>query len=269
MNNAVKMSLAGAAGLAVGALVSNYITVKYMNKQFMNVIESEMEAMNEHFSAQQARRDRDRIERFQKSGRYATPEEALEAASIITDYSDSDSSAAELVSKLMDRKIADIPELESDDEPDVFPGNPEDEDEDEVLPETLNVYEQSAILDDEGAPIQDPFFQERDHQYPYIVSIGEFHNTEDDFSKISVVWYEGDDILTDENGRTVDNYERIIGSDFAGRFGDHSDDKNVVYVRNRDYASDYEVTRNKRAFFQDAIDGPSKKKTQRMRPEEE
>lgn len=84
---------------------------------------------------------------------------------------------------------------------------------------------------------------------PYLISHEEFHNTETEWDKSSIMYYEDDDVLTDEADRPVDNIEYLIGEKHLDFFGLRSGgDKNQVFVRNPQISTDFEVTRHSGSF---------------------
>jgi len=84
---------------------------------------------------------------------------------------------------------------------------------------------------------------------PYLISHDEFHNTETEWDKMSIMYYEDDDVLTDENDRPVNDVEYLIGEKHLDFFGLRSGgDKNQVFIRNPQLSTDYEVTRHSDAY---------------------
>lgn len=84
---------------------------------------------------------------------------------------------------------------------------------------------------------------------PYLISHEEFHNTETEWDKMSIMYYEDDDVLTDENDKPVDDIEYLIGEKHLDFFGLRSGgDKNQVFVRNPQISTDFEVTRHADAY---------------------
>lgn len=84
---------------------------------------------------------------------------------------------------------------------------------------------------------------------PYLISHEEFHNTETEWDKMSIMYYEDDDVLTDEKDRPVDDIDYLIGEKHLDFFGLRSGgDKNQVFIRNPQLSSDFEVTRHADAY---------------------
>jgi hypothetical protein len=83
---------------------------------------------------------------------------------------------------------------------------------------------------------------------PYVVSIDQHFEDDNGYEKITVTYYEADDVLSDERDQMVNNFERIIGPDFTQHWGAASKDPNIVYIRNDKLEVDYEVIRDKRSY---------------------
>jgi hypothetical protein len=76
---------------------------------------------------------------------------------------------------------------------------------------------------------------------PYVITFEEFCEGYDNHDKITINYYKADDTLADENEEIIDDVESLIGEESLSRFGDGSEDPNVVYVRNERMAIDYEI----------------------------
>lgn len=85
---------------------------------------------------------------------------------------------------------------------------------------------------------------------PYLISHVDFHETETEWSKISLAYYEDDDTLAGDDDLPIDDIERLIGEVHLDFFGIRSDDKNIVYIRNPQLSSDFEITRNAAGYNQ-------------------
>ena len=99
-----------------------------------------------------------------------------------------------------------------------------------------------------GAPIEkevdpnDPMAEYvRYSGQPYIISMDEYFETEEAWDKDTLSYYEGDDTLVDERDKTVEDVEKYIGSRHLHMFGVLSNDKNIVYVRNPNINTDFEI----------------------------
>jgi len=108
-------------------------------------------------------------------------------------------------------------------------------------PETMAKNESDA-----AAAMPDP-----DPDNPYVITYAEFFNDEiHKDSKVSVIYFEEDDQVADEEGQLVNSVDQLIGRDNLEHFGLGSNDRNVVYIRNQKMGIDIEVVKDKRSFQQ-------------------
>jgi hypothetical protein len=73
---------------------------------------------------------------------------------------------------------------------------------------------------------------------PYVLHKDEFFADEKDYTQITLTYYAGDDILTDEDDKPIYNHRSIVGD---MKFGHGSGDPNVFYVRNDKNRAEYEI----------------------------
>ena len=86
--------------------------------------------------------------------------------------------------------------------------------------------------------------EEPDMVKPYVISPGEVGDC--DYPVISLTYYEGDEILTDEYDKIISNVDELVGEDFADHFGEYEDDS--VFVRNEEQEVDYEILKDYRSY---------------------
>lgn len=102
----------------------------------------------------------------------------------------------------------------------------------------------------EGKVVVDMGFEPspRDPNVPYVINIEEFTDDNEDYDKLSVTYYEGDDVMADERDGVIPEPSTLVGADALTRFGEGSDDENIVYVRNEKLTSDFEIVRDARSY---------------------
>lgn len=103
---------------------------------------------------------------------------------------------------------------------------------------------------------------------PFLISHEEFQNTENEWDKSSIVYYEDDDTLVDEREMPIDDIEYLIGEQHLDFFGVQSGDPNQVFVRNPQISTDFEITRNLGSYTEMVLHiprGSDKVGTRRMR----
>lgn len=73
-----------------------------------------------------------------------------------------------------------------------------------------------------------------------IISDEDFDNPEyDNYRKVSVDYFEDGAIFETLSGEEIDGFEMIAGDEWKGAFGEYT--PNVVYVRNHETMTDYEI----------------------------
>lgn len=109
----------------------------------------------------------------------------------------------------------------------------------ETKPEPLhvNVFENNVDDWDHEAELST-----RTDQEPYIIHQDEYFADDVGFHQSTITYYEGDDILVDEQDVPIYNHTSVVGE---LRFGHGSKDPNVLYVRNERLKGEYEILRSK------------------------
>jgi len=80
---------------------------------------------------------------------------------------------------------------------------------------------------------------------PYVISKAEFAYDEegDGYDKITVNYYPGHKLLLDEDGSSIQDVNGTVGWKNLTKFGQNSDDEDIVFIRNHRLLSDFEVIR--------------------------
>lgn len=112
-------------------------------------------------------------------------------------------------------------------------------DHDEPQPEPESSWNQMAEMQSRG-PV-----------HPYVIHKDEHMANEDEFEQVTLTYFLGDDVLADERDTVIAEPDVIVGLDNLQRFGDGSEDPNVVYIRNPRLEVDYEVIRSEGTFAQE------------------
>lgn len=88
------------------------------------------------------------------------------------------------------------------------------------------------------------FVTVRNPDGPYIISIDEFMDDEDPYTKTELTYFDGDDTLTDTNDQIVPDIDRTIGRNNLHSWGTGTTDPEQVYIRNERLEMDFEVTKD-------------------------
>lgn len=258
MNKSVLTALISATtGALVGAGVTYLVVKQRLEAKYTNYANQEIEMVKRHYRMKH------------KEGEFSTPESTIDALHPDAPVAEKDRL------KAFYEKLVEEQGYSEEEEDDVEEAESEDQ--------TTNIFDLGVSDEEAGKPIGhildpvetvvDSFYLNRDHRKPFVISIDEFNTTEDDFDKVSIAYYEDDDTLVDERESVITDIENIIGYDALGRFGDHSDDSNIVYVRNVDLGSDFEVLREPGEYAVRVLglepSKPRKQKVQKMRGDDE
>lgn len=95
---------------------------------------------------------------------------------------------------------------------------------------------------------EDPHNLDFEEDEPYIISVEDFEYSMNHLDKITLFYYDYDDILTDEMDEVIPDPTVVVGMDALTSFGDRSGDKNIVYIRNPHTKTDYEVVKMQDSF---------------------
>jgi hypothetical protein len=194
----------GVGGIVVG--VAAFFQDKRLRKQYEQQAEDEINQMREHFRAKEvAREEKPALEELQgvvEDAGYSNPK--------------TDPATKAVIDRLNQKNL-------------------------HTEVETHNVFEDQVAAPIEGGWDYATELANRldNRKQPYVIHIdehGELDNTETTFA-----YYEGDDVVCDEEDRIITNPEGIIGVDFREKFGHGSGDPNTVYIRNDEISADVEV----------------------------
>lgn len=128
-------------------------------------------------------------------------------------------------------------DLSYDDEPKPFPDRSEREAYSRLVKDSGYKPNQTDTNQDE---------EDDDMDKPYVIPPEEFG--ENDYETVSLTYYEGDGVLTDDIDEPMDeeDIEELVGADFAEHFGEYENDS--VFIRNDFMKIDYEILKDQRSF---------------------
>lgn len=79
-----------------------------------------------------------------------------------------------------------------------------------------------------------------------IISDEEFGDR-DDYDIITLTYYEGNDVLTDDLDEPINNRDEVVGLGFVSHFGEYDEDS--VYIINDKYKAYYEILRDESEYI--------------------
>lgn len=136
-----------------------------------------------------------------------------------------------------------------DDDPDDLPGDDGFSEEEEGYP--------AELADDEGEDEDGWPPANRDRSKPYVISVVEFANRSVglDWQVIVVTWYEGDNILVDEQEHPIPDLRNTTGFLNLEMFerNNVAGDPTRCYIRNERIKTDFEVILDRRTYAEGVL----------------
>lgn len=108
----------------------------------------------------------------------------------------------------------------------------------------------------------------RNRNEPYIISVKEFMEDREEYDKTTITYFEDDDVLCDEREEVIPNVEYTVGNEALIKFGELSEDKNIVYVRNERTSTDFEILRDRRSYAEVVLGYKEEKGVKKMREDD-
>lgn len=96
----------------------------------------------------------------------------------------------------------------------------------------------ASVFSDDDDWDHDEEVRKRTTTEPYILHKDEFWAEEKNYTQTTLTYYDGDQILVDQDEAPIYNHDRVTG---PLKFGHGSGDKNVVYIRNDKLKAEYEI----------------------------
>jgi hypothetical protein len=115
-----------------------------------------------------------------------------------------------------------------------------------------NIFVDSVPLTDEDFDMEEERLARR-NGVPYIVTREEYDENKEQYEQISLTYFAHDDVLLDEDEKSIDNIEQFVGKHNLQRFGHGSGDAKIVYIRNELKEMDYEVLRSDGSYAEEVL----------------
>lgn len=236
MNDVVKVVGGFLGGLAVGGAVG-YFVQKKLQKKYAEIASAEIENVKDHYKLiRKEGYDPEKLVQYIQ-GEQADDSSSESYPQVLRDLGYSPEDGEGVVKNVFTDAAIDPDSLEEDGEGGYF----------SELQEYIN-----ARTPDE----------------PYVISVGEYSETEVGYTQVAITYYEGDDVLTDEEGKVVPDVDRLIGTKSLTEFGKFSQDTNIVYVRNERLELDFEIIRDPREYVEVVLGQGARKQNLKMRDDD-
>jgi hypothetical protein len=239
-NETARVVTAAIGGTLMGIGIGYQIAAKKLSLEFEQRLESETREMKTFYEASP------------NGKKYPTPQDAVaelipeQAGAAILEYQGNDPVKV-AYDKIMKSKVVteEIVEVES---------NVDSPPEIEFPTVSQNIFE-----------------AQRDANRPYIITEEMFLENEHEMDQASVTFHRNGEKVSDRHDDEIEDYDKIIGTDFKSKFGVGSSDENTVYVRNEFLKMDFEISLSENSFEQDVLgeEPPVVKPSARQRREEQ
>lgn len=125
--------------------------------------------------------------------------------------------------------------------------------------EVIDDAEEEIEEEDEVGKYVDPYDFETEAPLrmitvPYIITVDEFFGSdEEDYNKLSIDYWAGDRVLSDDKEEHIPDVEGTVTEANLERFGHGSNDPNLVYVRNDRLQTDFEICYNPGSYSREVL----------------
>lgn len=226
----IKILIGVVSGFA-GGFAAGFLCHKKMNDiQFEEIDEAEMQAIEENLNKKEGGSEKE-SSLFQ-AVENADPQDTDELRNAMqgkVKYSKLDEDTKERFHGAWET----VRDYSDEDNADSLPVDPEEG----LDEEFLEMIEQEEVEPGQMEP-------------PHVISLSEFYNERPEYDKITIDWYEPDNVYLDENEEIIGDIQSYVGLNASTLFKENSpqDDPDIRFIRNEQYGSDYEVIRHHRSY---------------------
>lgn len=240
-NNPVLLVGVGLVAGSVGAFIGYKVARKRLEAKFEVLLEEEIEKTRRYYAAYSKK---DEYETPEKAAHALIPDEEREAQQAFVNYAGMAKAQVDVIEDEHGVTVETKSEMVETEEGD------EVEEVHEVVKN--NIFLNGSALDKDEFDYEAEVAQ-RSEDFPYVITEDEFFQNEQDFVQLTMTYYEGDDVLCDEQDRTVDDVDGSVGEVNLHKFGHGSKDKNLVYIRNNKRGTDFEIARSRGKYSVDVL----------------
>lgn len=233
-----------ALGLGIGLATGLFVAKKRIESKYLAISSKEIAEAKEFYSV------------LHKKGDFATPESAVEILGLSDDV--------EAIQKFQG-DVADATEAirryQGEDEQPEHHVEIQSVSIDAVATPhngPIEVVKHNIFTDAEVDVVEDDFdykeeLKHRGEVEPYIISHDEFMEGESENTQVTLTYYEGDEVLTDEKDQPIPDVDETVGEDNIQRFGYGSKDPKIVYIRNPRLDIDFEVVQSQGKYTEEVL----------------
>lgn len=224
------LALGLAIGGAAGALVAFKVAYTKAETKFSQIADDEIAEMREHYQA--------KARALEGEAQKGNLEEIVAERGYVSNDDEKPPMAVTPPSSVVEAASEEVEEVETAETPEI---------------ETRNVFKDAK----DDANVVDSWdnhaeLRRRSPDEPYVIHIDE-KDAFEDYSDMSLTYYEADDVLCNERDEIVPHEERdqLVGEKNLNRFGHGSNDPSIVYVRNDRLEMVLEVVRSPNSYSEE------------------
>ena len=247
--NLVIIASASVGGVVSGAAATYFILTKKLSKKYQDIADAEIESVKEVYAMTQEVKERNELEAENEAIRRANDEAEFLPSEDIEKVEDKlvELGYGEGVNgnhRISYNKMADNPPTA------IMLKTP--------TPTAHFMVEKDRVVDNfTGVEYPEPVEElsddvttwPRSSEKAFVVTTEEFfEDDDDDYSRITITYWEEDDILADEREQMIPDIDALVGHDNLKHFGKGSDDESILYVRNDKIKADFEIVKDPRSF---------------------
>lgn len=233
----IKIAIAGIVGFGAGFGVGFLVHKKVNDIQFEVISEEEMDELEKNFNEKVESKKDDILDKYKNVE--DLPEDVDKLKNALqgkTPYIQADQDQKMAYEKLWNATKEYSDEENANDIPTLTP----DDDDANLDEEFLEQIEEEAA--EAGNDFVDP---------PHVISLADFYNDRPDYDKITIDWFEPDNVWIDEREEIIADISSYIGMLQVNELfakNTANDDPDIRFVRNDNYGSDYEIVRHHRSY---------------------
>jgi hypothetical protein len=211
----VKTVVVSVSSMMIGAGVGYIVAEKRLAKRFEDRIAVETAQMKTFYTAS-------------SKPKYETPQDALKAL-IPEEKTNGNGTKVTTQEKVAYHKVVKAEGYAQDIDP-------------EEDGENVEINQYNGII--ETRTVEENVFDPSQSGEIYLISDNEFIENATDYVQNTITWYQGDDVITDDQEKPLDKRETYIGPITSRSFGEQSDDPNTMHIRNEKLQLEFEVVRS-------------------------
>lgn len=209
-----------AAGVAGGYLYGTKTTLKKLEEKYAEDLRIETELTKEFYA------------RMNKKGDFSTPEGA---AAVLLD--DAVNAVREYQGDMEELGLQPVDEAVEEEQAGI------------IIRDVLRNPPINSVAGD----MKSPYNVFAGPKKPYPISEEDFLSNESEYEQVSVTYYMGDGIVSDERDQVMDNGNHLVLGNVEMHWVQAEDEATIIYVRNDDLKTEFEVAKSEGTYSKEVL----------------